>query len=88
MKKLTRIRPLMSEAFIIWLVRIGYRGVRHSSGDTHFYCEVVNKNFPRGVVIMANGKLNKIERDSLTPLESQRYKWHSAIDLRCPYVYR
>jgi len=22
--------------------------------------EVVNKNFPRGVVIMANGKLNKI----------------------------
>lgn len=60
MKKLTRVHPLMSEAFIIWLVRIGYRGVRHSSGDTHFYCEVVNKNFPRGVVIMANGKLNKI----------------------------
>ena len=39
MKKLTRVHPpLMSEAFIIWLVRIGYRGV----------------------VIMANGKLNKI----------------------------
>ena len=60
MKKLTRVHPLMSEAFIIWFVRIGYRGVRHSSGDTHFYCEVVNKNFPRGVVIMTNGKLNKI----------------------------
>lgn len=59
MKKLTRVHPLMSEAFIIWLVRIGYRGVRHSSGDTHFYCEVVNKSFPRGVVIAGTGRLNK-----------------------------
>ncbi len=60
MKKSTHPHPFMLETFIIWLVMIGYRGVRHSSGDTHFYCEVVNKNFPRGVVIMANGKLNKI----------------------------
>ena len=60
MKKSTHDHPLMLETFIIWLVMISYRGVRHSSGDTYFYCEVVNKNFPRGVVIMANGKLNKI----------------------------
>lgn len=59
MKKHYRVHPLMSEAFIIWLVSIGYRGVRHGSGDTHFYCEVVNKNFPRDVMIASTGRLNK-----------------------------
>ena len=58
--KVTRISLLMSEAFMIWLVKIGYRVVCRASGETQFYCETVNQNFPRGAVILANGKLNKI----------------------------
>ena len=58
MKKLTRVHPLMSEAFIIWLVSIGYRGVTNASGVL-FYCAVSGKNFPRDVMIMSNGQLNK-----------------------------
>ena len=58
MKKLTRVHPLMSEAFVIWLVSIGYRGVTNASGVL-FYCEASGKNFPRDVMIMANGRLNK-----------------------------
>ena len=50
----------MSEAFMNWLVKIGYRGVCHASGDTQFYCRTVNQNFPRGVAISVNGKLNKV----------------------------
>ena len=58
MKKLTRVHPLMSEAFVIWLVKIGYRCVTNASGVL-FYCEASGKNFPRDVMIMANGRLNK-----------------------------
>ena len=58
MKKLTRVHPLMSEAFVIWLVSIGYRGVTNTSGVL-FYCEASGKDFPRDVMIMANGRLNK-----------------------------
>ena len=58
MKKLTRVHPLMSEAFVIWLVSIGYRGVTNASGVL-FYCEASGKNFPRAVMIMANGRLDK-----------------------------
>ena len=59
MKKPTLVHSLMTEAFIIWLLSIGYRATINQHG-VRFFCEVVNKNFPRGVVIMANGKLNKI----------------------------
>ena len=58
MKKLTRVHPLMSEALIIWLVSIGYRGVTNASGVL-FYCAISGKYFPRNVMIMANGRLNK-----------------------------
>ena len=58
MKKLNRVHPLMSEAFVIWLTMIGYRGVTNASGVL-FYCEASGKNFPRDVMIMANGRLNK-----------------------------
>ena len=58
MKKLTRVHPLMSEAFVIWLAMIGYRFVTNASGVL-FYCEASGKNFPRNVMIMANGRLNK-----------------------------
>ena len=58
MKKLTLVHPLMTEAFIIWLVSIGYKGVTNPSGVL-FYCAVSGRNFPRNVMIMANGRLNK-----------------------------
>lgn len=58
--KVKRISPLMSEAFMNWLVKIGYRGVCHGSGETQFYCKTVNQNFPRGAVILPNGRLNKV----------------------------
>ena len=58
MRKLTRVHPLMSEAFIIWLVSIGYRGITNPSGIL-FFCAVSGKNFPRNVMIMSNGQLNK-----------------------------
>lgn len=58
MKKHKLVHPLMTEAFIIWLVSIGYRGVTNASGVL-FYCEASGKNFPRDVMIMANGRLNK-----------------------------
>lgn len=57
--KITKIDPIMSEAFMKWLVKIGYRGVCHPTGETQFHCRTVNKNFPRGVAILANGRLNK-----------------------------
>ena len=58
MKKPTLVHPLMTEAFIIWLVSIGYKGVTNPSGIL-FFCAVSGKNFPRNVMIMANGQLNK-----------------------------
>ena len=58
MKKHKLVHPLMSEAFVIWLVSIGYRGVTNASGVL-FFCAVSGRNFPRNVMIMANGRLNK-----------------------------
>ncbi|MEG2569438.1 MAG: hypothetical protein RSA84_24835 [Acinetobacter sp.] len=58
MKKLTRVHPLMTEAFIIWLTHLGYKCVINPSGVL-FYCAVSGRNFPRNVMIMANGRLNK-----------------------------
>ena len=58
MKKLTRVHPLMSEAFVIWLTHLGYRCVI-SAGGAQFYNTATGKNFPRNVMIMANGRLNK-----------------------------
>lgn len=54
MKKPTLIHPLMTEAFIIWLLSIGYRATVNQHG-VRFFCEVVNKNFPRDVVIAGTG---------------------------------
>lgn len=58
MKKPKSVHSLMSEAFVIWLVSIGYKGVTNPSGVL-FYCAVSGKNFPRDVMIMSNGQLNK-----------------------------
>lgn len=58
MKKPTLVHPLMTEAFIIWLLSIGYRATVDQHG-VRFFCEVVNKNFPRDVVIAGTGRLNK-----------------------------
>lgn len=58
MKKHYRVQPLMSEAFIIWLAHLGYKCVI-SAGGAQFYNTVTGKGFPRNVMIMANGRLNK-----------------------------
>lgn len=58
MKKPIRVHPLMSTAFVIWLTLLGYRGVV-KMGGTQFYHAVSNKNFPRDVMILENGCLNK-----------------------------
>jgi hypothetical protein len=58
MKKLKLVHPLMSEAFVRWLTLIGYRATQNTGGIL-FVCKVSNKNFPRDVIIMQNGKLNK-----------------------------
>lgn len=58
MKKHRRVNPLMSEAFVIWLIMIGYKAVI-KMGNIQFHCPISNKNFPRGVMIMQNGRLNK-----------------------------
>lgn len=58
MKKHNIINPLMGDAFLIWLTMIGYKAVS-KMGGIQFYCQVSNKNFPRDVMIMQNGRLNK-----------------------------
>lgn len=58
MKKHYRVHPLMSEAFILWLTHLGYKAAV-SAGGVQFYNTVTGKGFPRNVMIMANGRLNK-----------------------------
>lgn len=58
MKKHYRVHPLMSEAFIIGLNHLGYKCVI-SAGGAQFYNTATGKGFPRNVMIMANGRLNK-----------------------------
>lgn len=58
MKKPTLVHPLMTEAFIIWLAHLGYKCVI-SAGGAQFYNSATGKGFPRNVMIMANGRLNK-----------------------------
>ncbi|MDH2046982.1 hypothetical protein N5J31_08700 [Acinetobacter johnsonii] len=58
MKKATLVHPLMSEAFLIWLEKLGYKGVARA-GVISFYHEINNRNFPRGVMILENGRLNR-----------------------------
>ncbi|WP_347461039.1 hypothetical protein ABEF79_06875 [Acinetobacter sp. ANC 7454] len=48
----------MTEAFIIWLTHLGYKCVV-SAGGAQFYNSATGKGFPRNVMIMANGRLNK-----------------------------
>jgi len=58
MKKRIKVHPLMSEAFLIWLTKIGYRGVSGIEGIS-FYCSVANNYFPRNVMIFSTGRMNK-----------------------------
>lgn len=57
-KNVQHVDEVMTRAFMIWLSNIGYRGIK-KSGEILFYCKVVNKRFPRNVVVMANGQLNR-----------------------------
>ena len=43
---------------MIWLIMIGYKAISNPSGVL-FYSEASGKDFPRNVMIMANGRLNK-----------------------------
>ncbi|MFX4672157.1 hypothetical protein ABTB51_10235 [Acinetobacter baumannii] len=47
------------EAFLIWLIKIGYRGIVRPCGRMEFYCVTVNKAFPRNVHITYDRKMNK-----------------------------
>lgn len=58
MKKYNRVTPLMSDAFVIWLVKIGYKTVLRA-GDILFYSHASGKNFPRNVMVLKGGRLNK-----------------------------
>ncbi|RYL25080.1 hypothetical protein [Acinetobacter piscicola] len=58
MKKPRKVHPLLSDAFVIWLTLIGYKAIL-SAGCIRFHCPVSNKNFPRDVMILENGRLNK-----------------------------
>ena len=46
-------------AFVIWLHKIGYKGVIRPCGTFEFQCHVVNKRFPRNVKIVPNWGFNK-----------------------------
>ncbi len=71
MKKHYRVNPLMSEAFIIWLTHLGYKCVI-SAGGAQFYNTATGKGFPRSVMIMANGRLNKAATELFE--EFKKYK--------------
>ncbi|OTG85854.1 hypothetical protein B9T31_09685 [Acinetobacter sp. ANC 4558] len=58
MAKHRKVNPLMSTAFVIWLTHLGYKGVL-KNGVVCFYHTVTSKNFPRDVMIMEKGRLNK-----------------------------
>ena len=71
MKKHYRVHPLMSEAFIIWLAHLGYKCVI-SAGGAQFYNTATGTGFPRNVMIMANGRLNKAATELFE--EFKKYK--------------
>lgn len=55
-------KEIKMDAFIIWLVYLGYQGVRKSDGNTFFYHSIVSKSFPRNVIISYDKKMNKVAR--------------------------
>lgn len=58
MKKHVKVHPLMSEAFVIWLTKLGYVA-RATTQGISFIHHVTNQNFPRDVMILSNDRLNK-----------------------------
>ncbi|ENU4315178.1 hypothetical protein ACGBVF_003886 [Acinetobacter baumannii] len=52
-------REVLFKAFLLWLTKIGYRGIVRPCGRMEFYCATVSKLFPRNVHIMYDGKMNK-----------------------------
>ncbi|WP_312969000.1 hypothetical protein [Acinetobacter gerneri] len=58
MKKPNYVHSLMSDAFAIWLTKLGYVA-RMTTDGIVFVHHVSNKNFPRDVMILSNGRLNK-----------------------------
>lgn len=71
MNKYNRVHPLMCEAFVIWLTYLGYKCVI-STGGAQFYNTATGKGFPRNVMIMANGRLNKAATELFE--EFKKYK--------------
>ena len=71
MNKYNRVHPLSSEAFVIWLTYLGYKCVI-SAGGAQFYNTATGKGFPRNVMIMANGRLNKAATELFE--EFKKYK--------------
>ncbi|SDC03045.1 hypothetical protein [Acinetobacter boissieri] len=64
------ITEIQLNGFVFWLCHIGYRGVQKADGSTIFYCEVINKRFPRNVIISYDKKLNKVARALFKEFES------------------
>lgn len=56
-----RTLPLKTKqlAFVLWLQKIGYRGVLKPCGTLEFFCAVVNERFPRNVKIITGWGFNK-----------------------------
>ncbi|WP_228732397.1 hypothetical protein, partial [Acinetobacter baumannii] len=52
-------REVLFKAFLLWLTKIGYRGIVRPCGRMEFYCATVSKLFPRNVHITYDGKMNK-----------------------------
>lgn len=52
-------KEVIFEAFLLWLTKIGYRGIVRPCGRMEFYCATVNKAFPRNVHITYDRKMNK-----------------------------
>lgn len=75
MKKPILVHPLMTEAFIIWLTHLGYKCVI-SAGGAQFYNTATGKGFPRNVMIMANGRLNKAATELF-----EEFKGHNPFEV-------
>jgi hypothetical protein len=52
-------KEVIFEAFLLWLTKIGYRGIIRPCGRMEFYCATVSKLFPRNVHITYDRKMNK-----------------------------
>ncbi|WP_107682015.1 hypothetical protein [Acinetobacter baumannii] len=52
-------REVLFKAFLLWLTKIGYRGIVRPCGRMEFYCATVSKLLPINLQIKYNGQMNK-----------------------------